>query len=292
MCLPLNISVKFVEQGVAWKRAQMFNGELEAEEQALLNTCLSENWEVNLIAEMLFLRHLLINIQPTGTMTYVADTYDYWGVVSKIVPALRDIIEQRDGCLSIRPDSGDPVKIICGDTSFAVDPDSPEGKGTLVSLFDTFGGNLNRKGYFELPSCIRVIYGDAITPEITEKICNWCVNNSISVSNICFGIGAYTYQYVTRDTRGYAIKATDCILGEDEIQIYKMPKTDPGKKSPRGCVAVVKDSEGQYRLVENLTLKEAIEYKDNVMKFKVKDGVFVRENEEDFYTIKNRLMGE
>lgn len=71
-----------------------------------------------------------------------------------------------------------------------------------------------------------------------------------------------------------------------------MPKTDPGKKSPRGCVAVVKDSEGQYRLVENLTLKEAIEYKDNVMKFKVKDGVFVRENEEDFYTIKNRLMGE
>ena len=59
-----------------------------------------------------------------------------------------------------------------------------------------------------------------------------------------------------------------------------------------GCVAVVKDSEGQYRLVENLTLKEAIEYKDNVMKFKVKDGVFVRENEEDFYTIKNRLMGE
>lgn len=281
-----------VEQGVAWKRAQMFNGELEAEEQALLNTCLSENWEVNLIAEMLFLRHLLINIQPTGTMTYVADTYDYWGVVSKIVPALRDIIEQRNGCLSIRPDSGDPVKIICGDTSFAVDPDSPEGKGTLVSLFDTFGGNLNRKGYFELPSCIRVIYGDAITPEITEKICNWCVNNSISVSNICFGIGAYTYQYVTRDTRGYAIKATDCILGEDEIQIYKMPKTDPGKKSPRGCVAVVKDSEGQYRLVENLTLKEAIEYKDNVMKFKVKDGVFVRENEEDFYTIKNRLMGE
>lgn len=178
------------------------------------------------------------------------------------------------------------------DTSFAVDPDSPEGKGTLVSLFDTFCGNLNRKGYFELPSCIRVIYGDAITPEITEKICNWCVNNSISVSNICFGIGAYTYQYVTRDTRGYAIKATDCILGEDEIQIYKMPKTDPGKKSPRGCVAVVKDSEGQYRLVENLTLKEAIEYKDNVMKFKVKDGVFVRENEEDFYTIKNRLMGE
>lgn len=203
-----------------------------------------------------------------------------------------DVIEQRDGCLSIRPDSGDPVKIICGDTSFAVDPDSPEGKGTLVSLFDTFGGNLNRKGYFELPSCIRVIYGDAITPEITEKICNWCVNNSISVSNLCFGIGAYTYQYVTRDTRGYAIKATDCILGNDEIQIYKMPKTDPGKKSPRGCVAIFKEENGDYSLVENLTLEESIGYKNNVMKFKVKNGSFCTESVETIETIKERLMGE
>ena len=110
---------------------------------------------------------------------------------------------------------------------------------------------------------IRMIYGDAITPEITEKVCSWCVRNNISVSNLCFGIGAYTYQYVTRDTRGYAIKATDCILGNDEIQIYKMPKTDPGKKSPRGCVAIFKEENGNYSLVENLTLEGQFSYSYN-----------------------------
>ncbi len=100
------------------------------------------------------------------------------------------------------------------------------------------------------------------------------------------------YLYVTRDTRGYAIKATDCILGNDEIQIYKMPKTDPGKKSPRGCVAIFKEENGDYSLVENLTLEESIGYKNNVMKFKVKNGSFCTESVETIETIKERLMGE
>lgn len=180
--------------------------------------------------------------------------------------------------------------ILCGDPDAV--PGSPEFIGTLNLLKETFGGELNTKGYFILPSYIRMIYGDAITPEITEKVCSWCVRNNISVSNLCFGIGAYTYQYVTRDTRGYAIKATDCILGNDEIQIYKMPKTDPGKKSPRGCVAIFKEENGDYSLVENLTLEESIGYKNNVMKFKVKNGSFCTESVETIETIKERLMGE
>ena len=159
-------------------------------------------------------------------------------------------------------------------------------------MIDTFGSKSNNKGYLELPPYIRMIYGDAITPEITQKVCSWCVNNNISVSNLCFGIGAYTYQYVTRDNRGYAIKATDCILGDDEIQIYKMPKTDPGKKSPRGCVAVIKVYNGNYWLDENLTLEEAIEYKNNVMRFKVKNGKFCSDSVETIETIRERLMGE
>lgn len=131
-------------------------------------------------------------------------------------------------------------------------------------------------------------------------------NNVLIVDDICSRGGTFyhaanalkeagaknTYQYVTRDTRGYAIKATDCILGNDEIQIYKMPKTDPGKKSPRGCVAIFKEENGDYSLVENLTLEESIGYKNNVMKFKVKNGSFCTESVETIETIKERLMGE
>nr|DAN98118.1 MAG TPA: putative nicotinate phosphoribosyltransferase [Caudoviricetes sp.] len=279
-----------VEQGVAWMKQKITNGDLTETERYLFSKAAFDNWDINLIAEMLFINYLCTEVQPTGTMTYVSDTYDYWGIVSKVLPMLHDVIAARDGCFSVRPDSGDPVKIICGDPDAV--PGSPEFIGTLNLLKEIFGGELNTKGYFILPSYIRMIYGDAITPEITEKVCSWCVRNNISVSNLCFGIGAYTYQYVTRDTRGYAIKATDCILGNDEIQIYKMPKTDPGKKSPRGCVAIFKEENGDYSLVENLTLEESIGYKNNVMKFKVKNGSFCTESVETIETIKERLMGE
>ena len=279
-----------VEQGVAWMKQNIMYGDLQDDERELFYKAAFDNWDINLIAEMLFINHLCKEVQPTGTMTYVADTYDYWGVVSKVLPLLHDVIAARDGCFSVRPDSGDPVKIICGDPY--AEPGTPEFKGTLYLLMETFGSSQNSKGYAVLPSYIRMIYGDAITADITQKVCSWCIDNNISVSNLCFGIGAYTYQYVTRDTRGYAIKATDCTLNGDEIQIYKMPKTDPGKKSPRGCVAVFKTPNGEYSLIENLTLNEAIGYKNNVMKYKVKDGVFVKENKENIEVIRDRLMGE
>ena len=276
-----------VEQGVAWKKMQLIGGELDEEEQYYAYKAAVDNWDINLIAEMLFLRHLLVNVQPTGVMTYVSDTYDYWGVVSKVLPMLKNVIMERDGCLSVRPDSGDPVKIICGD--FEAFPGSPEFKGTLNLLRQTFGGNVNSEGFFKLNSHIAMIYGDAITPEITKAVGDWCIHNSFDITNVCFGIGAYTYQYVTRDTRGYAIKATDCIINGRELPIYKMPKTDPGKKSPRGCVVVVPEG-NSYRMIDGLTLEKTKDYPENIMVEKFVDGI--ESNFEDFATIKARLRKE
>ena len=280
-----------VEQGVAWMKQRMANGALNEDEKKLFKEAAYENWDINLIAEMLFINHLCVNIQPTGTMTYVADTYDYWSVVSKILPKLKEVIKNRKGCFSIRPDSGDPYKIICGDSNACAG--TPEFNGTLNMLFDIFGYSINHKGCKVLPPYIRMIYGDAITEEITKKVCLWCKNNNISVENICFGIGAYTYQYVTRDTRGYAIKATDCILNDEEFPIYKMPKTDSGKKSPRGCIAVVKtnDSDG-YSLIENLTLDQSLQMKDNIMVCKLNNGIYNMNSVETIYQIRDRLNNE
>ena len=135
-----------------------------------------------------------------------------------------------------------------------------------------------------------MIYGDAITPEITKSVCEWCVNNKVSIENLAFGIGAYTYQYVTRDTRGYAIKATDCIHENfGELPIYKQPKTDPGKKSPRGCVAVVKENDG-YMMIDGLTLKESLSFPDNIMVKKFENGKMY--NQESIDTIRQRLSKE
>lgn len=287
-----------VEQGIAWFKSRIADGDIPLYIEPYLNQAIMEgDWEINLLAEMCFILYLITEVQPTGTMTYVSDTYDYWGVVSKILPLIKDAIMSRSGCFSVRPDSGDPTKIICGIPSNAttrldwcIDWSAASTKGTLQSLLDTFGYTLNSKGYKVLPPQIRMIYGDAITPEITKNVCEWCLRNMVSIENIAFGIGAYTYQYVTRDTRGYAIKATDCIHKDfGEMPIYKQPKTDPGKKSPRGCVAVIKRENG-YEMIDNLKLEESLNYPGNIMVKKFENGTMY--NQEDLTAIRNRLNEE
>lgn len=51
---------------------------------------------------------------PKGILSIVSDTFDLWKLITFILPRLKDQILARDGKLVIRPDSGNPVDIICG----------------------------------------------------------------------------------------------------------------------------------------------------------------------------------
>ncbi len=51
---------------------------------------------------------------PEGILSIVSDGYDFWKLVAEIIPARKEKIMQRNGLLVIRPDSGDPVDILCG----------------------------------------------------------------------------------------------------------------------------------------------------------------------------------
>lgn len=64
--------------------------------------------------EITHIRRLLTEIYPHHSFSMVSDSYDYWNLVEKILPHLKDEIMAHDGCLSIRGDSGDPVEIIAG----------------------------------------------------------------------------------------------------------------------------------------------------------------------------------
>ena len=277
-----------VEQGVAWFKQRIVANDIPDYAKEYINKAIRDgSWEMNLIAEMGFILYLLNEVQPTGVMTYVSDTYDYWGVLDKIIPMIKEVILKRDGCFSVRPDSGNPYKIMCGDVDAA--EGSIEHRGSLNTLLDIFYDqiSMNETGCVELPKQIRLIYGDAITPEIIKQVGEWCIANKVSIANLCFGIGAYTYQYVTRDTRGYAIKATDCVHKDfGEMAIYKQPKTAPWKKSVRGCVAVIKEN-GHYTCINGLTLQEACNFPGNIMVPKLKNGELM--NQETFLEIKKRM---
>lgn len=51
---------------------------------------------------------------PEGFLSVVSDSFDLWKVLTVFMPELKEQILARNGRLVIRPDSGDPVEIICG----------------------------------------------------------------------------------------------------------------------------------------------------------------------------------
>lgn len=71
-------------------------------------------------AETEFMRDLITRLHPNGIVSYVADSFDFWSVLTEILPQLKDTILAREskglepGKLVIRPDSGDPADVICG----------------------------------------------------------------------------------------------------------------------------------------------------------------------------------
>ena len=206
----------------------------------------------------------LLNLYPEGILSVVSDTWNLWDVITKYLPVLKDEILARKGKLVIRPDSGDPVDIICGEPkekwSRSIQ-DTPKQKGVIELLWDIFGGTVNEQGYKVLDPHIGAIYGDSITLEIAEQICERLKAKGFASTNVVLGIGSYTYQYNTRDTFGFAMKATyGEITHKENIgnpstpayiearEIFKDPITDDGtKRSKKGLLQVVE--------VENTTMK-------------------------------------
>ena len=233
-------------------------------------------------------KRLINEVFPSGLLSIVSDTYDYWNLITNILPILKEDILNRDGKIVIRGDSGDPIKIICGDKD--AEKDSPAYKGTVELLWDIFGGEVNSKGYKVLNSHIGTIYGDSITVERCEEICKQLAEKGFAVNNCTFGIGSYTYQYNTRDTFGFALKATHAVINGEEKFIFKDPKTDTGnfKKSQKGMCYVYKDGE-DILYKDELTIKEQEECKDNLLDIVFKDGKIVRDY--SLKEIRDRLHG-
>jgi nicotinamide phosphoribosyltransferase len=67
-----------------------------------------------------------LKVFPKGILSIVSDTFDLWKLITEYLPANKEAIMARDGKLVIRPDSGDPVDIICGKNIEKFDSDTYE----------------------------------------------------------------------------------------------------------------------------------------------------------------------
>lgn len=214
-------------------------------------------------------RRLMTQVYPAGIVSIVSDTWDYWAVLENIIKTLKPEIMSRNGKVVIRPDSGVPEDIICGNPNAV--PGTPEYKGSIEILWDIFGGEVNSKGYKQLDSHIGLIYGDSITLDRCKEICKRLEQKGFASTNIVLGIGSYTYQHVTRDTFGFAMKSTYGIISGKPCEIFKAPKTDNGIKN---------SAKGLLRVNEDLTLSECVteeQYETGLLKDVFVDGILVRE---------------
>ena len=276
--------------------------------------------------EQATVERLLTDVYPTGIFSCVLDTWDFFKVLTEMLPALKDKIMSRDGKFVVRPDSGDPVDIICGlkyidVTSDIMDENLPsfvnpvddafsngykvvklnnkyydinkkeiseaQAKGAIELLWETFGGTINSKGYKVLDSHIGLIYGDSITLERADEILKRLESKGFASSNVVFGVGSFTYQYITRDTFGMAIKATWGQINGEPIDIQKDPATDDGtKKSLKGRVMV-------YQGAKGLEVKDecsAEEEESGLLQLVLRNGVTY--NTESLQTIRERLASQ
>ena len=196
-------------------------------------------------------KRLITEVYPKGIVSIVSDTWDFWDVIRKFTRVLRKEILARDGKVVFRPDSGDPVKIIVGDP--LAPPDSPAFRGAVECLWDEFGGTLTKSGYKQLDSHVGLIYGDSISIERAEAILEGLKKKGFASTNIVLGIGSYTYQHVTRDTLGTAIKATWGQVDGEARDLFKQPKTDDGMKNSACGLLRVEREHGNYVLYDKQT---------------------------------------
>lgn len=255
-------------------------GSVPATEHSVMSTGIATLGEQELFERIL-------KLYPNGIVSVVSDTFDLWKVVTEFLPNLKEQILARDGKLVIRPDSGNPVDILTGSLAAGVgyvtdlrtntvveDNRTPAEIGVVELLWQVFGGEVNEKGFKVLDSHIGVIYGDSITVDRAKEINRRLAAKGFASINWVGGIGSYTYQYVTRDTFGSAIKATYAIVDDKPVNLFKNPVTDDGtKKSATGRLAVLKRANGELYLVQKATLEqEAVSELQPIWR----DGQFLR----------------
>jgi nicotinamide phosphoribosyltransferase len=215
-------------------------------------------------------KRLITKVYPAGIVSIVSDTWDLWKVCTEYLPALKGDILNRDGKVVIRPDSGDPAKIICGNADGKT---IAEQKGVVELLWDVFGGTITAQGYKLLDPHIGAIYGDSINLERAAQICDGLKAKGFA-TQVVFGIGSYTYQYNTRDTFGTAMKATYVVVDGEGREIFKNPITDDGtKKSATGLLNVQKEN-NQFVLYDKVSWEEEA---SSELKTVFKDGKIVKD---------------
>ncbi len=201
-------------------------------------------------------------------ISVVSDSYDIYSACRNIWgDKLKEKVEKCGSTVVVRPDSGDPVTVVCD---------------IIAILMEQFGHTVNSKGYKVLPQCVRVIQGDGINEDSIMDIVNAMLDKGFSIENIVFGMGGGLLQQLDRDTMKFAMKCSSIQVNDELRDVYKDPITDKGKISKKGILAVV-DEDGVLTTIR----KSELNGRENKLEVVYENGVVLVN--EHFNTIRDRI---
>lgn len=154
---------------------------------------------------------------------------------------LKQQVIDMNAMLVVRPDSGDPIEmpIEC-----------------VQMLDEAFGHTINSKGYKVL-NHVRVIQGDGIDEDDVVAIYKRLTELGYAADNLAIGMGGGLLQKVNRDTLKFACKNSWMRINGQSQNVYKDPVTDKGKKSKKGRMTLVRDRDGNYATLTELSDEQA-----------------------------------
>ena len=190
-----------------------------------------------------YLIHMLKTF-PKGIVSVVADSYNVFDFCKMIVDddEIYQMVMEREGTLVIRPDSGEPIRLI----------------KECLDILCSRECQLTERGFKLLPNNIRILQSDGIDIHTTFDILYNLEKYSYASDNIVFGSGGGLLQKFNRDTNKFAIKCSSVIINGKQIDVQKNPITDSGKKFKKGYLKLVKDDNG-YRTLSSVDNKGEFE---------------------------------
>jgi len=195
----------------------------------------------------------MLESYPKGLVACVSDSFNIYDACEKLWGTeLKSQIENREGTLVIRPDSGDPKEVL------------PK---ILEILSGKFGYTTNDKGYKVLPDYLRVIQGDGINHETLYRICKTVMEAGYSLDNLAFGSGGGLLQQCDRDTLSFAFKCSDICIDGIHQDVFKQPVGSEWKKSKKGRLKLVRDDDHGFT-----TAQYSTPFRDDVLIEVFRDG--------------------
>lgn len=197
------------------------------------------------------LKRLLTEVYPDVSFSAVSDSYDFWRLVTEILPTLKEEIENHKGFIGIRHDSDEPVHALCGVKS--------------INLNELLCEELKFNNFEDFENLVYEIVNDDLHLDDEEVYFEYKSKNKTYKG--VFGITPYIESYDHKGREWIAYETTflrEEKTPEDKGLVEVLYELFGGEKNDKGYVVINPKVKAVYG--DSITIPRAKEIYDRLKK--------------------------